>query len=114
MSRFGCRPICSSPTAWAVSRPDGREYCLLVSCDGLPHTSGNGQPKPPPVVYPRLAPAPWGNVVANPGFGFLVSESGLGIYLVGQQPDEPADTLEQRPRLGPAGRGRLPARRGER
>ena len=59
--------------------PDGREYCLLVSCDPVPHTSGNGQPKPPPVVYPRLAPAPWCNVVANPGFGFLVSESGPGF-----------------------------------
>ena len=35
------------------------------------------------------------NVVANPVFGFLVSESGLGLYLVGEQPDEPADALEQ-------------------
>ena len=59
--------------------PDGREYCLLVSGHELPHKSGNGQPKPPSVVYPRLAPAPWSNVVANPGFGFLVSESGLGF-----------------------------------
>ena len=59
--------------------PDGREYCLLVSGHDLPHKSGNGQPKPPSVVYPRLAPAPWSNVVANPVFGFLVSESGLGF-----------------------------------
>ena len=59
--------------------PDGREYCLLVSGMTWPHKSGNGQPKPPSVVYPRLAPAPWSNVVANPVFGFLVSESGLGF-----------------------------------
>ena len=59
--------------------PDGREYCLLVSCDQVPQSSGNGQPKPPLVVYPRLAPTPWCNVVANPVFGFLVSESGPGF-----------------------------------
>ena len=28
---------------------------------------------------PRLAPAPWVNVVANPSFGFVVSESGAGF-----------------------------------
>ena len=58
---------------------DGREYCLLISAQTPPYKSGNGQPKPPSVVYPRLAPAPWINVVANPVFGFLVSESGLGF-----------------------------------
>jgi cyclic beta-1,2-glucan synthetase len=58
--------------------PDGREYCLLIAGHDLPHKSGNGQPKPPPVVYPRLAPSPWSNVIANPDFGFLVSESGSG------------------------------------
>ena len=31
------------------------------------------------MIYPRLAPAPWSNVVANPVFGFLVSESGSGF-----------------------------------
>ena len=36
------------------------------------------------------------------------------VYLVGQQPDQPTDTMEQRPRLGPAGRGRLFARRRKR
>ena len=33
---------------------------------------------PRSTAYPRLAPAPWCNVVANPVFGFLVSESGSG------------------------------------
>jgi cyclic beta-1,2-glucan synthetase len=39
--------------------PDGREYVTVL---------GKGQ----------RTPAPWINVVANPGFGFLVSESGSG------------------------------------
>ena len=94
--------------------PDGREYCVLISGQDRPHKSGNGQPKPPAVVYPRLAPAPWCNVIANPVFRFLVSESGLGFYLVGEQPDKPADALEQRPRLRPAGRSGVPARRRDR
>jgi cyclic beta-1,2-glucan synthetase len=59
--------------------PDGREYCVLISGQDRPHTTGNGQPKPTSVVYPRLAPAPWTNVIANPVFGFLASESGLGF-----------------------------------
>ncbi len=80
--------------------PDGREYCLLVQAhDVLPHKFGNGQPVPESVIYPRLAPAPWSNVVANPSFGFLVTESRVGFHLVRKQPDEPAHTLERRPRL---------------
>ena len=37
--------------------PDLREYAIVVSAD-------------------RMTPAPWTNVIANPGFGTLVSESG--------------------------------------
>jgi cyclic beta-1,2-glucan synthetase len=58
---------------------EGREYCLLISALDRPHKGGNGQPKPPPVSYPRLAPAPWCNVIANPDVGFVVSESGGGF-----------------------------------
>ena len=60
--------------------PDGREYCLLVSSHpskGGP--SSNGSPTRQATPYPRLAPAPWVNVIANPGFGFLISESGSGF-----------------------------------
>jgi len=39
--------------------PDGREYCIYLA---------PGQ----------VTPAPWVNVIANPHFGFLTSESGLG------------------------------------
>jgi len=40
--------------------PDGIEYCIYLA---------SGQ----------LTPAPWVNVIANPQFGFLASESGLGF-----------------------------------
>jgi cyclic beta-1,2-glucan synthetase len=40
--------------------PDGNEYCIYLA---------PGQ----------VTPAPWVNVIANPHFGFLASESGLGV-----------------------------------
>ena len=44
--------------------PDGREYVIVV--DGV-----NSQ-------APSLPPAPWSNVIANPSFGCLTTEAGLG------------------------------------
>ena len=58
--------------------PDGRDYCLLIGSHQPPHQSGNGQPKPPSPLIRGWPPAPWCNVVANPVFGFIVSESGSG------------------------------------
>jgi cyclic beta-1,2-glucan synthetase len=66
--------------------PDGREYCLLVASPVVPEGSSNGPPAPQTTRYPRLAPAPWVNVVANPAFGFLVSESGSGFTWSGNSP----------------------------
>ena len=43
--------------------PDGREYAIYLGPDT--HT-----------------PAPWVNVIANPRFGTLVSETGVGLHLV--------------------------------
>ncbi len=48
---------------------DGREYVIVI--DG---TAPDG---------PRLPPAPWTNVIANPGFGCLVTEAGLGCSWAG-------------------------------
>src|SRR5262249_5675045 len=48
--------------------PDGREYCILVSSEPLTSPTSNGTPKRQATPYPRLAPAPWVNVIANPGF----------------------------------------------
>ena len=45
--------------------PDGREYVIVR------------------VARPALPPAPWINVVANPSFGFLVSERGGGYTWAG-------------------------------
>jgi cyclic beta-1,2-glucan synthetase len=54
--------------------PDGSEYCILVS----PQSGGTPALRSADVPPPSLPPSPWVNVVANPGCGFLVSESGLG------------------------------------
>ena len=45
--------------------PDGREYVIAID------------------AVPTLPPAPWTNVLANPGFGCLVTEAGLGYTWAG-------------------------------
>jgi cellobiose phosphorylase len=49
--------------------PDGREYVIVI--DGAARGG------------PALPPAPWTNVLANPGFGCLVTEAGLGYTWAG-------------------------------
>jgi cellobiose phosphorylase len=49
--------------------PDGREYVIVVDGAAL--------------GGPALPPAPWTNVLANPGFGCLVTEAGLGYSWAG-------------------------------
>jgi cyclic beta-1,2-glucan synthetase len=51
-------------------RRDEREYVII------PHARAAGEP-------PRLPPAPWVNVVANPTCGFVVSEGGSGYTWAG-------------------------------
>ena len=48
---------------------DGREYVIVI--DGTSHRG------------PTLPPAPWTNVLANPQFGCLVTEGGLGYTWAG-------------------------------
>jgi cellobiose phosphorylase len=48
---------------------NGREYLIVIDSDGA-----DG---------PALPPAPWTNVLANPGFGCLVTEAGLGYSWAG-------------------------------
>ncbi len=50
--------------------PDGREYIIGQAADPVSHAA-------------RRTPAPWINVIANPGFGFLVSETGGGYTWAG-------------------------------
>jgi cellobiose phosphorylase len=49
--------------------PDGREYVVVVDCTAA--------------VTPALPPAPWTNIIANPHFGCLVTEAGLGYTWAG-------------------------------
>jgi cellobiose phosphorylase len=48
---------------------NGREYVIVI--DGISQAG------------PTLPPAPWTNVLANPGFGCLVTEAGLGYSWAG-------------------------------
>jgi cellobiose phosphorylase len=77
------RPIKPEPTAPPTPRisdlifwngsggfsPDGREYVIVVDCATA--------------ATPALPPAPWTNVIANPNFGCLVTEGGLGYTWAG-------------------------------
>ena len=62
---------------WGGFTTDGREYVVVLE----PGT---------------VTPAPWVNVLANPQFGSVVSESGSGLYLVPERARVPADALVQR------------------
>ncbi|HZY90673.1 MAG TPA: glucoamylase family protein, partial [Gemmataceae bacterium] len=61
--------------------PDGREYVLTLAQAPPPNGTDRmaawrrAKAAPPGVTLP---PAPWCNVIANPRFGFLVSEAGGG------------------------------------
>jgi cyclic beta-1,2-glucan synthetase len=78
--------------------PDGSEYVLRLLPAGPQVRTTGPAPGPAkarrskkvrsPILDPRssphqLPPAPWINVVSNPGFGFLVSESGAGYTWAG-------------------------------
>jgi cyclic beta-1,2-glucan synthetase len=56
--------------------PDGREYLIRVDTPERVGNDGQFVVGRLPLSRPALAPAPWSNVVANPTFGFLATESG--------------------------------------
>jgi cyclic beta-1,2-glucan synthetase len=58
--------------------PDGREYVLRLTDPQA--VKGVAGPEP---RHGLLPPAPWTNVVANPDFGFLVSETGASTTWAG-------------------------------
>ncbi len=73
---------------------DGREYVIfpyrLPGAEAGEQRGGERRrfwskerPKSGPRPEPALPPAPWVNVIANPSFGFLVSESGAGYTWAG-------------------------------
>ena len=64
--------------------PDGREYCVLVQGPPPPDRGRNGPPAHhQAVAHPKLPPAPWVNIIANPRFGCVVSEAGSGFTWAG-------------------------------
>ena len=73
--------------------PDGREYVIT--------------PAPG-----RTTPAPWVNVLANPQFGTVVTESGAA-YTWARTPRVPPHAVAQRPGQRRERRGVLPPRRGD-
>lgn len=68
--------------------PDGREYVVHLKEDQLP-------------------PVPWINVVANPRFGFQISESGAGYTWSGNSRENKLTPWSNDPVLDPVGEGIL-------
>jgi cyclic beta-1,2-glucan synthetase len=61
--------------------PDGHEYVITLHPDGgsaEPRSPGAGDKVAPTKVANHVTPMPWVNVLANPLFGTLISESGGG------------------------------------
>ena len=97
--------------------PDGKEYVIRLAPPAQP--AGRGKEAGgrrdagaglllPPIQYP---PAPWANVVANPSFGFLVTERGGGCTWAGNSQTNRLTPWSNDPAFRPARRDRLPARR---
>ncbi len=65
--------------------PDGREYCVTIRAASRNEVRRNGRLGigRGSISRPILPPAPWINVVANPFFGFLISEAGSGYTWAG-------------------------------
>ena len=61
-----------------------------------------------------LAAGPLDQRAGQPGIRMPGDRGRPGLHLGGQQPDEPPHPVVERPGFGPAGRGDLPARRGDR
>ncbi len=70
--------------------PDGREYAIYLGAGT--HT-----------------PDPWVNVIANPGFGTLVSETGAGFTWCGNSQRNRLSPWSNDPVTDPAVRGAVPA-----
>jgi cyclic beta-1,2-glucan synthetase len=61
----------------------GREYRLSIRNRITRDARRNGKPRFQSGMHPALPPVPWSNVIANPGFGFLVTEGGAGFTWAG-------------------------------
>ena len=118
--RRDCRAACRRPLAVADATPRlGRpppEDLLLLERPRRLHPRTAASTSSSSTATPRRPAAAAGPVDQRPGQCRLwlpATDSGLGLHLGRQQPDEPADALVQRPGVRPAGRSGLPARRGD-
>jgi cyclic beta-1,2-glucan synthetase len=96
--------------------PDGREYRILVKSKddatalaGTPHRgvlralqAGRRAERASGFDF-LLPPAPWINVVSNPGFGFLISERGAGYTWAGNSQANRLTPWSNDPVTDPAG-----------
>ncbi len=57
---------------------DDQDYVIVVKSPAPVDVRRNGKSYHPAPPRPALPPAPWINVIANPSFGFLISEWGAG------------------------------------
>ena len=99
-----CRPACNSPTDWAASPPMAASTACSFERPGLTaRRQLNGQPGRATNPTPSC-PRPLGQRRRQSRVRIPRLRGGLGIHLGRQQPDQPPDGLEQRPRRRPARR----------
>ena len=87
-----------APEAPPLARPVG-----LLADNGLGGFSAGGGEYAIFLPPGRRTPAPWVNVVANPGFGFLVSEAGAGCTWAGNSGEGRLTPWHNDPVADPAG-----------
>ncbi|MET0255237.1 MAG: glucoamylase family protein, partial [Luteibacter sp.] len=73
--RLGARPAAAEPAAW----PRLPRALVVASVPPEGHFSADGSEYVITLAAGATTPAPWCNVLANPGFGSVISESG-GAY----------------------------------
>ena len=108
-------PAASAPAENAGAGPNPRRTArgcsFLTASAGFPRTGASMSRRLAPGQW---TPAPWINVIANPAFGFQVSESGAGYTWAGNSRENQLTPWSNDPVSGSAGRGGVYPRRGHR
>ena len=84
----------------------------LILLNGLGGFTPDGTEYVVTMLEGQATPAPWANVLANPEFGTVISESGGGVHLERECPRVPSHPLAQRSRERSEWRRPFPSRRG--
>jgi cyclic beta-1,2-glucan synthetase len=110
-----CRRACAEPNHRADStrRPFPAATMNLIALpNGLGGFTADGREYVITLKPGETTPAPWVNVLANPHFGTVVSESRQRLHLGRERPRVPPHAVGQRPGERRERRSALPARRG--